>query len=96
MYHIVYVLVDLLLRRFAARYNSIGFLLVLLSEFEVHVVKADDFFVGAQFEITDPTVQYGVDLSTKLLPQYLKDLGYKTHAVGQVGLTITRNCQLGS
>ncbi|XP_067951666.1 arylsulfatase J-like isoform X2 [Watersipora subatra] len=39
--------------------------------------------LGTQFEMQDATIPYGLDPSHKLLPEYLKTLGYACHAVGQ-------------
>ena len=42
------------------------------------------FLAGTQFENNDGTKPYGLDPSETILPEYLKQLGYRSHAVGQV------------
>ena len=40
--------------------------------------------LGMQHGVIKPEEPYGVSLDEKLLPQYLKEMGYATHLVGKV------------
>ncbi|KAH9376422.1 hypothetical protein HPB48_020096 [Haemaphysalis longicornis] len=39
---------------------------------------------GTQHSVLGPAEPWGLPLHFKLLPEYLKDLGYQTHLVGKV------------
>ena len=43
-------------------------------------------FSGLQHDTIHNRQPYGVPLKEKLLPEYLRQLGYSTHAVGKVNL----------
>ncbi|KAF4517482.1 hypothetical protein B566_EDAN004521 [Ephemera danica] len=45
---------------------------------------------GMWERVINATQPYGLDLSEKIMPQYLKQLGYKTHAVGKWHLGMFR------
>lgn len=40
--------------------------------------------LGMQSGTIDSASPWGLSLKEKLLPQYLKEIGYKTHAIGKV------------
>ena len=50
-----------------------------------------DSLLGLQHDTIHNKQPLGVPLTEKLLPQYLRQLGYSTHAVGKVGVS---NCKL--
>ena len=43
-----------------------------------------DYLIGMQHDVILASQPYGLGLNETLLPQYLKELGYATHAVGKV------------
>lgn len=38
---------------------------------------------GMQYEMVEPTIEWGLQLKEQLLPEVLRDAGYKTHMVGK-------------
>ena len=49
--------------------------------------------IGTQHGVLHNQQPLGLPLTEKILPQYLRDLGYRTHAVGKVGfLSSLRTC----
>ena len=42
------------------------------------------YYSGMQHSVILASQPYGLGLDEKLMPQYLKQLGYATHAVGKV------------
>jgi len=40
---------------------------------------------GLQTQVIPNNKKYGLNLTETLLPQYMKRLGYATHAIGKVG-----------
>ena len=52
------------------------------------------FILGMQSGTIDPASPWGLSLKEKLLPQYLKELGYKTHAIGKVSRKTHLSIQL--
>lgn len=41
---------------------------------------------GLQTQVIPNNKAYGLSLEETLMPQYMKQLGYKTHAIGKVGV----------
>lgn len=49
-----------------------------------YFIKVSFLYLGMQEDTIFAPNTWGVGLDQKFLPQYLKDLGYKTHAIGKV------------
>ena len=47
-------------------------------------------FLGMQHSVILAAAPYGLGLNETLLPEYLKGLGYATHAVGKVHVNCTK------
>ena len=45
-------------------------------------------FQGMQHSVISAALPYGVGLDEVFLPQYLKEQGYETHAIGKVDLIV--------
>ncbi|CAN0273249.1 unnamed protein product, partial [Discosporangium mesarthrocarpum] len=41
------------------------------------------FRTGTQYEVIQPTESWGLPLNYTLMPEFFKDMGYRTHAVGK-------------
>ncbi|ELU18180.1 hypothetical protein CAPTEDRAFT_89708, partial [Capitella teleta] len=47
---------------------------------------------GMQHGVIISSQPYGLDLKERILPEYLRDIGYKTHAVGKVCFICIADC----
>ena len=56
----------------------------VLSRIESEYYKSNLHYPGMQSGTIDSASPWGLSLKEKLLPQYLKEMGYETHAIGKV------------
>lgn len=47
------------------------------------IIFLKHFFLGMYHDVIWPAAPWGLPLDVKILPQYLKADGYKTHAIGK-------------
>jgi len=63
--------------------------LLCLMTFEIENPFITLFYSGVQHGVFHNKQPSGLPENEKILPEYLKDLGYSTHAVGKVCFVIT-------